>query len=122
VNLTMPPALLTAVDSSQHVHLIIGSNPMASARCAKSMDVGAVPKLVCPKDAVVHYGLRKKLEDGEVQWKEREFRDEDLTTLGRADVDCVVDAVFVTLGRRDPQSTFFPGNCLHEITRNSKTI
>ncbi|KAF2433011.1 uroporphyrin-III C-methyltransferase [Tothia fuscella] len=107
----MTPALLTAVDCSQHVHLIIGSNPLASARCAKSIEVGAVPKLITPPNTVVHYGLVKKLEDGAIAWIQREFHDEDLTTLGRDEVDYVVDAVFVTLGRKHPQSTHIANLC-----------
>jgi uroporphyrin-III C-methyltransferase len=103
----MPPALLTAVDSSGHVHLIVGSNPLAGARCARSLEVGAVAKLVAAEDAVVHYGLKKRAEDGQVQWIKREFQDDDLTTLGRAEVDHVVDAVFVTLSRTDPRSMNF---------------
>ena len=54
----MTPALLTAVDSTSHVHLIVGSNPLASARIARSIEVGAIPKLVAPEDAVVHYSPR----------------------------------------------------------------
>jgi uroporphyrin-III C-methyltransferase len=104
---TMPPALLTAVDSSEHVHLIIGSNPLAGARCTRSIEVGAVAKFIAPAEAVVHYGLKKRAEEGQVHWIKREFQDEDLTTLGRADVDHVVDAVFVTLGRTHPQSITF---------------
>jgi uroporphyrin-III C-methyltransferase len=104
---TMPPALLTAVDSSEHVHLIIGSNPLAGARCTRSLEVGAVAKFIAPAEAVVHYGLKKRAEEGQVHWIKREFQDEDLTTLGRADVDHVVDAVFVTLGRTHPQSINF---------------
>lgn len=102
----MPPSLLTAVDSSHHVHLIIGSNPLAGARCARSIEVGATPKLVAPKDSIVHYGLRKRIDDGQVEWVEREFQDDDVTMLGRAAVDNVVDAVFVTLDRRDPRSEY----------------
>jgi uroporphyrin-III C-methyltransferase len=103
----MAPALLTAVDSLEHVHLIVGSNPLAGSRCARSIEVGAIPKLVAPEDAVVHYGLKKRVEEGQIQWIKREFTDEDLTAPGRPEVGQVVDAVFVTLGRKDPRSTSF---------------
>lgn len=101
----MTPALLTAVDSTEHVHLIIGSNPLAGARCTKSIEVGAKPKLIAPEDVNLHYGLTKRIDVGEVEWLKRGFQDDDLTTLGREAVDLVVDAVFVTLGGHNPLST-----------------
>ena len=111
----MPAPLLTAHDASGHVHLIIGSNPLASARCAKSIEAGAKPKIVAPADAEVHYALLKRIEDGEVEWIKKGFEDEHLTTLGREEVDNVVDAVFVTLGGKKASSacirwSFSPGS------------
>ena len=100
----MPPGLLTAVDSSSHVHLIIGSNPLAAARCSRSIEVGAKPKLIAPSLIELHYGLQKRIDDGQVEWLKREFQDGDLQELGRQEVDHVVDAVFVTLAGRDPLS------------------
>lgn len=100
----MAPALLTAIDSTSHVHLIIGSNPLAGARCSRSIEVGAKPIVIAPEDATVHYSLMKRIEDGEVQWIKRAFQTEDLSTLGRAEVDGVVDAVFVTAGGKLGQS------------------
>jgi uroporphyrin-III C-methyltransferase len=94
----MAPALLTAVDATSHVHLIIGSNPLAGARCARSVEVGAKPILVAPEGVTLHYGLVKRIDDGEVRWLKRSFKEDDLTTLGRPGVDGVVDAVFVTAG------------------------
>jgi uroporphyrin-III C-methyltransferase len=94
----MAPSLLTGVDSTNHIHLIVGSNPLAGARCTKSLEVGAKPIVVAPEDATVHYSLMKRIEEGEVQWLKQEFDEEHLTTLGRAEVDGVVDAVFVTVG------------------------
>ncbi|QDS68490.1 hypothetical protein FKW77_010857 [Venturia effusa] len=107
----MHPSLLTAVDSTNHVHLIIGSNPLAGARCARSLEVGAIPKLIAPEDAIVHYGLTKRIEEGKVEWKKAEFEDGDLTTLGREEVGNVVDAVFVTLRRGDARSTHISNLC-----------
>jgi uroporphyrin-III C-methyltransferase len=94
----MAPALLTAVDATSHVHLIVGSNPLAGARCTRSIEVGAKPILLAPEDSTLHYGLVKRIEAGEVKWLKRGFKDDDLTTLGREEVDGVVDAVFVTAG------------------------
>lgn len=94
----MAPALLTAVDATSHIHLVVGSNPLAGARCARSIEVGAKPILLAPEDSTLHYGLVKRIEAGEVKWLKRSFVEEDLTTLGRPEVDGVVDAVFVTAG------------------------
>lgn len=92
----MPPPLLTTVDCEGHIHLVLGSNPLASARCAKSIEVGAKPKVIAPADAEVHYLLAKRIEAGEVERIKRPFEEADLTSLGRDEVDNVVDAVFVT--------------------------
>ncbi|KAF2163037.1 hypothetical protein M409DRAFT_26483 [Zasmidium cellare ATCC 36951] len=100
-----PPALLTAVDSSAHAHLIIGSNPLAGARCSKALEVGAKPILIAPPTANIHYGLAKRIEENAVQWVKRDFEETDLTTLGREEVDHVVDAVFVTTGGKGPFGT-----------------
>ena len=91
------PGLLTSFDCSGQVHLVVGSNPLAGARCAKSLGAGAKVKLIAPDSETLHYGLRQRIEAGEVQWIQREFRSEDLTTLGRTEVDQVVDLVFVTI-------------------------
>ena len=99
------PALLTAQDCLDQIHLIIGTNPLASARCAKSIEVGARPKIVAPANAEMHYVLAKRIEVEEVEWIKRPFNDSDLTTLGRSEVDGVVDAVFVTSGGKSPLAT-----------------
>lgn len=97
-------SLLTAIDSTSHVHLIVGSNPLASARCAKSLEVGAKPIVIAPETADVHYGLQKRIDDGSVTWLKRRFEDQDLSNLGREEIGGFVDAVFVTTGPRDPLS------------------
>lgn len=106
----MRPALLVATDSTSHVHLIIGSNSLAGARCTRSLEVGAKPKLIAPADATMHYGLAKRIEDGEVEWLQKDFADEDLQSLGREEVDRVVDSVFITSGRTNAFSKFY---CIH---------
>lgn len=95
----MPTPLLTAQNSEGHVHLIIGSNPLASARCARSIEVGAKPKCITPENAQIHYVLLRRIEEGEVEWHKKEFEDNDLMTLGREEINYFVDAVFVTVGR-----------------------
>ena len=96
--------LLISLDSASHIHLIVGSNPLAAARCSKSVQAGAKPIVIAPANADVHYTLAKRFEEGTAQWIRKDYHDDDLKTRGRAEVECVVDAVFVTLGRRHPLS------------------
>ncbi|KAI9708751.1 MAG: hypothetical protein M1820_003706 [Bogoriella megaspora] len=108
----MPPSLLTATDSSSHIHLIIGDNPLAGARCTKSLEVGAKPILITAKESSnLHYGLASRIEAGQVQWFKRDFEDQDLASLGREEVDHVVDAVFITKGGKHPSSTHISNLC-----------
>ena len=100
----MSPPLLTALDSGGHVHLVIGSNPLANARCTKSLEVGAKPIVISPAQADIHYVLAQRIESGEVQWIKSNFEDTLLTTLGREAVDHVVDAVFITSNGKDAYS------------------
>lgn len=93
-------SLLTAVDSRGHVHIVVGSNPLAAARCNQSLAVGASPVLVAPepsKGALLPAALQVRVDAGEVQWVREAFNSsEHLETLGRDAVDGFVDAVFVT--------------------------
>ncbi|TPX07764.1 uncharacterized protein E0L32_010556 [Thyridium curvatum] len=91
-------SLLTALDCRSHIHLVIGSNPLAAARCGQSISAGATPILIAPAAAELHYGLQQRIDAGEVKWLQKPFEDADLSTLGREEVDHVVDAVFVTSG------------------------
>lgn len=104
-------SLLTAIDSTSHIHLIIGSNPLAAARCTKSIEVGAKPLLIAPEIAELHYTLQKRIENGEVKWLKKSFEDEDLLRLGRDEINGVVDAVFVTSGSRDGLSAHISQLC-----------
>lgn len=95
-----------AIDSTSHIHLIVGSNPLAGARCTKSLEVGAKPILIAPESSELQYTLQKRIENGEVQWIKRPFEYNDVMTLGREEIGKVVDAVFVTSGPREPLSTY----------------
>lgn len=99
-----PAPLLTAIDATSQVHLVIGSGSLAAARCTRSLEAGAKPIVIAPETADVHFSLTQRIEEGTVQWLRRDFEDSDLTTLGRDEVENVVDAVFVTLGGSDPLS------------------
>lgn len=105
------PALLTALDCKDQIHLIIGSNPLAGARCGKSIEVGAKPKLIAPANATLHFGLEKRIEGGQVEWLKKDFEDADLYTFGRNEIDNYVDAVFVALGSRNPLSAHISSLC-----------
>jgi uroporphyrin-III C-methyltransferase len=101
----MHAPLLSSQDVSGQVHLIIGSNPLANARCTRSSEAGAKAIVINHYQGDVHYALQQKVDDGRVELHNRAFRDEDLTTLGREAVDHVVDMVFVTLRDRSTLST-----------------
>lgn len=103
--------LLTAQSCVGHVHLILGSGPLAASRCAKSLEVGARPVIVAPETESLHFTLAKAVEEGRVQWVQREFKEQDLQTLGREEVDGYVDAVFVTLPAKDPASIHISNLC-----------
>ena len=107
----MPPALLTAQDCTGHVHLVVGSGPLAASRCAKSIEVGARPVLVAHESSTLHYTLVRSIEDGLIRWTRQGFQDDDLKTLGRPEVDGYVDAVFVTSPARDEQSRHISQLC-----------
>ncbi|ORY54716.1 tetrapyrrole methylase [Pseudomassariella vexata] len=106
-----PVSLLTATDARFQIHLIIGSNPLASSRCGQSLNVGALPLLLAPETAELHYTLQKRIDDGEVKWVKKAFEDNDVLTLGREEVGHVVDAVFVTSGAKGPLSTHISSLC-----------
>ncbi|GMG04030.1 unnamed protein product [Aspergillus oryzae] len=114
-----PAPLLTAVYAESQVHLIIGGNPLAAARCAKSLEAGAKPVIIAPDTGDLHFSLSERIENGSVQWVRREFQDDDLKTLGREEVDHVVDTVFVTLGGNHPLkiSSSLPSNLGTAIDR-----
>lgn len=95
-----------ALNAKSQVHLIIGANPLAAARCIKSLETGAKPVIIAPDTGDLQYTLAERIENGSAQWVRREFQDTDLTSLGREEVDHVVDTVFVTLGGAHPLSRF----------------
>lgn len=104
-------SLITATDCRGHVHLIVGSNSLAGKRCEQSIATGAKPILIAPDSptaAPLHYGLTNLIEAGSVKWLRQTFSAEILTTLGREDVDHVVDAVFVTTTHLGPDNELTP--------------
>ncbi|WYZ39568.1 hypothetical protein EsH8_III_001482 [Colletotrichum jinshuiense] len=104
-------SLLTALNCKGNTHLIIGTNPLAAARCTQSINAGATAILIAPDTPDLHYGLQKRIDAGEVTWHKKAFEDTDLFTLGRDEVEKVVDAVFVTSGSRDPLGAHISALC-----------
>ncbi|KAM0326345.1 hypothetical protein ACHAQA_006946 [Verticillium albo-atrum] len=104
-------SLLAALNCTGNVHLIIGTNPLAASRCGQSVAAGAKAVLIAPETADLHYGLAKRIDAGEVSWHKKSFEESDLFSLGRDEVDNVVDAVFVTSGPRDPLASQISALC-----------
>ncbi|PNP46490.1 hypothetical protein THARTR1_10724 [Trichoderma harzianum] len=109
---TTSNTLLAGLNCTGNVHLVIGTNPLAAARCAQSLGAGAHPIVIAPETAELHYGLQQKIDDGSVKWVREEFEDDHLFRLGREEVGRVVDAVFVTAGAsRDELASHISSLC-----------
>ncbi|KAG8408655.1 uroporphyrin-III C-methyltransferase [Metarhizium acridum] len=93
--------MLAGVYCTDNIHLVVGTNPLAAARCTTSLAAGARPVLVAPAGADLHYNLQTKIEQGLIRWHQKAFEDEHLFTLGRDEVGRTVDAVFVTSAPRE---------------------
>ncbi|CAK7562847.1 MAG: uroporphyrin-III C-methyltransferase [Sporothrix epigloea] len=97
-----PRSLLTAVNSHGHIHLVVGENPLAAARCGHSLAVGAKPILITPEPAnqgeLLPAALQVRVDAGEVRrvLYTDAFSEKHLEKLGREEVNGFVDAVFVT--------------------------
>lgn len=93
-------SLLTAVDSRGHVHLILGTNPLTATRITQSLSAGAKPVLIAETASdKLHHAVASHIASGAVSHLSRPFTDNDLFTLGRPEVNGVVDAVFITSAR-----------------------
>jgi uroporphyrin-III C-methyltransferase len=98
----MSVPLLTSVDCTGHVHLIIGHNGIAAKRVARSLEAGALCILVSPTlPEELHFDLQRFIENKALSHIQRDFEGQDLKTFGRPEVDRVVDMVFVTLSPTD---------------------
>ncbi|CAG7918411.1 unnamed protein product [Penicillium olsonii] len=106
-----PAPLMAAWNTDSQVHLIVGSNSLAGARCAKSIEVGARPIILAPETADMHFTLAEHIASGAAQWVNREFQDTDVSVLGREEVDYVVDLVFVTGGGTNLQNAHISKLC-----------
>ncbi|KAL7800042.1 tetrapyrrole methylase [Trichoderma ceciliae] len=104
-------SMLAGLNCAGNIHLVVGTNPLAAARCAQSLGAGAHPILIAPETAELHYGLRSRIDDGSVKWVREAFEDEHLFQLGREEVGRVVDAVFVTSGSREELGSHISSLC-----------
>jgi uroporphyrin-III C-methyltransferase len=112
-------SLLAALDCRGHIHLVLGTNPLAATRCGQSLSAGARPVLVAPATSILHYALQNRIDAGEVTWVRKAFEDDDLLTLGREEVGGVVDAVFVTSAGTGKQEQHVAALCRrHRIPVN----
>jgi uroporphyrin-III C-methyltransferase len=108
---SLPPpiyhtSLLTATDARSHIHLIIGTNSLAATRTSQSLSAGASPILISPvPDQPLHHTLQTHISSGSLIWHQHQVTETDILTLGRPEVNNIVDAVFITtpdleLGKR----------------------
>ena len=105
----MPVPLLTSVDCTRHVHLIVGDGGIAAKRAARSLEAGAECIVISPAGVEdLYFDLKALVERQRVRYIQREFEETDLTSLGREEVDRVVDMVFVTLSPLDKKGTHYP--------------
>ena len=104
------PALLTAQDCSGHIHLVIGSGPLAASRCTKTIQVGATP-IVVSNDSQLHHTIEHYVQQGFARHVADEFKEEHLETLGRTEVDGFADVVFVTTPSSDPRGAHISQLC-----------
>ncbi|KAH6854828.1 tetrapyrrole methylase [Chaetomium sp. MPI-CAGE-AT-0009] len=94
-------ALLTAQHCAGHVHLILGSNPLAAARASSSLAAGAKPILISPLPSSslpkedsqqqpeqpqqqLHYSLTTLITSGALTHIARDFQPSDLFTHGHS--------------------------------------
>ncbi|KAJ8101103.1 tetrapyrrole methylase [Lipomyces tetrasporus] len=97
------PGLLVSQNCNSQVHLVVGSTALSLTRVSKSLECGADVILIAPKTSETTQTLavwETEVQDREAscpnfRWIQRAFKDDDLTVLGRDEVDNVVDTVFV---------------------------
>lgn len=91
--------MLTSLVCGGEVHLVVGGNSnIAALRVTAILSSGATPILIHAAEVKSFpTSLQAQIESGKVQWIQSDFTPDHLTTLGRDDVDKVVDRVFVTL-------------------------
>ncbi|ODV95853.1 hypothetical protein PACTADRAFT_49296 [Pachysolen tannophilus NRRL Y-2460] len=95
--------LLASLCCKGEVHLVVGVSVLSAFRINSILESGARPVLVSSKkiDEKFPANLQEQIDNGRVSWVSRDFGEKDLITLGRQEVDHIVDKVFVTLTFKD---------------------
>lgn len=95
--------LLASLSCKDEVHLVVGGiSNIAALRVNSILACGALPILVQDTDLDnFPISLQEHIHEQRVKWIKQNFAKEHLITLGRADVDNIVDKVFVTLQRSE---------------------
>lgn len=95
--------LLASLACKDEVHLVVGGNSnIAALRVNSILACGAHPVLIQDVQAdQFPVSLQEHITERKVTWVQQNFELEHLTTLGRKDVDSVVDKVFVALLRNE---------------------
>lgn len=90
--------LLASITCTEEVHLIIGVSNVASLRINSILQAGAKPILIAHQATQeIPKSIQDNISSGKLKYIEKEFDTNDLVSLGKEEVDGVVDRVFVTL-------------------------
>lgn len=90
--------LLASITCTDEVHLIIGVSNVASLRINSILQAGAKPILIAHQAThEIPKSIQDNISSGKLKYIEKEFDTNDLVSLGKEEVDGVVDRVFVTL-------------------------
>ncbi|EGW33413.1 methionine metabolism [Spathaspora passalidarum NRRL Y-27907] len=95
------PSLLASLISTGETHLVIGYSNVASIRITSIIESGASPILITNKGTIFTPSVQQYQEDGKLEIIYDDLKIDNirnsLKTLGREEVDGIVDRVFVSL-------------------------
>ena len=90
--------LLASLKCSDDIHLIIGASNVASLRINSILEAGAKPILISNQPSEKFpKSIQDNIAKGNLKHIEKEYENGDFSSLGRSEVDNIVDRVFVTL-------------------------
>ena len=108
--------LLASFHCKDERHVVIGAlAPVALLRAKAIIAAGAFPILIdnAPLDELSKT-LQGLIEEGKVEYHNEEYSKRLLTSLGRSEVDLVVDKVFVTLYQSEQEPVSYTHLRAHE--------
>lgn len=90
--------LLASLKCTDEVHLIVGASNVAASRINSILEAGAKPVLLTnqPSEEFTK-SIEDNIANGNLKYVKKEFENDDLSKLGRSEVNHVVDRVFVAL-------------------------